>query len=204
MPTGYTADVQDGKITEFADFAMACARAFGACISMRDDPHDAAIPDEFEPSDYNAKALADASIKLAALEALTPEERQSAADNENAAALKAWNDRAADRIQRRERYEAMLEKVNAWTPPTTDHDGLKEFMIEQLSSSIEFDCRDSYDKKPSPKGVADWYADAIASANNAIAYHAKAQAEEVERAQKRTNWVTDLRASLAPQKSEAA
>lgn len=37
MPTGYTASVQEGKVTEFRDFAMECARAFGALVMMRDE-----------------------------------------------------------------------------------------------------------------------------------------------------------------------
>lgn len=204
MPTGYTADVQSGKITEFADFAMACARAFGACITMRDDPSSAAIPEEFEPSNYNSKALVDANAKLAELEAMTLDERQAAADAENAAAVKEWDDRESEREKQRGRYETMLAKVEAWTPPTTEHEGMKNFMREQLSESIRFDCGDPYGKRPEPRSTADWYADALARANNDIAYHAKAQAEEIERARKRTKWVADLRTSLLPPKSEAA
>lgn len=48
MPTGYTADVQSGKVTDFAEYAMNCARAFGALVLMRDDPSDADIPERFE------------------------------------------------------------------------------------------------------------------------------------------------------------
>jgi hypothetical protein len=204
MPTSYTADVQSGKITEFNDFAMSCARAFGACITMRDDPSSAVIQDEFAPSDYNAKALIDANAILSALEALTPDERQAAADADNDAVIKSWDDREAERAKQRERYEAMLEKVQAWAPPTSEHAGMKTFMIEQIVGSIKFDCSESYGKRPEPKSTADWYADALSRANNNISYHAKAQAEEIERALKKTKWVADLRASLAPQKSEAA
>ena len=35
MPTGYTAAVCSGEITEIKDFALSCARAFGALITMR-------------------------------------------------------------------------------------------------------------------------------------------------------------------------
>jgi hypothetical protein len=38
MPTGYTAGVADGTITEFREYALLCARAFGACIMLRDEP----------------------------------------------------------------------------------------------------------------------------------------------------------------------
>ena len=64
MPTGYTASVADGRVTEFAPFALQCARAMGALIMMRDEPHDAPIPERFEASDYYSKSLAEARERL--------------------------------------------------------------------------------------------------------------------------------------------
>ena len=49
-----------------------------------------------------------------------------------------------EREQTRSRYEAMLEKVYAWKPPHDDFIKSKEFMIQQIKQSIEFDC-DGYD-----------------------------------------------------------
>ena len=37
MPTGYTEDIYNGKDVTFKDFALKCARAFGACVHQRDD-----------------------------------------------------------------------------------------------------------------------------------------------------------------------
>ena len=37
MPTGYTTDIYNGKDVTFKDFALKCARAFGACIHQRED-----------------------------------------------------------------------------------------------------------------------------------------------------------------------
>lgn len=50
MPTGYTAAIKDG-IT-FQEYALSCARAFGALISMREESSDAPIPDALEMSPY--------------------------------------------------------------------------------------------------------------------------------------------------------
>lgn len=38
MPTGYTAPVVDGEVTELKEFVWRCARAFGALVYLRDDP----------------------------------------------------------------------------------------------------------------------------------------------------------------------
>lgn len=204
MPTGYTESVQDGTVTDFADFALQCARAFGACISMRDDPMDAPVPDEFTASDYNGRALVEAQADLAKLAAMSPTDRQAAADLANAEAAKTWDDHEEEKARQNLRYEAMLEKVHQWAPPTDEHTGLKKFMIEQLTHSIDFDCGPPYSKRPTPKTVDDWYSEALADAHRTVAYHAKTQAEEIERARKRTQWIRDLRASLLPSKSEAA
>ncbi len=40
MPSGYTENIYYGKKVAFKDFALGCARAFGACVMQRDDPAD--------------------------------------------------------------------------------------------------------------------------------------------------------------------
>lgn len=196
MPTGYTAAVVDGTETEFKDFAMSCARAFGALISMRDEPMSAEIPDEFKPSTWNADHLAEARSKLEQLRAMTPEQAE-------AAALKAYEDgcAAADRYDAKQaeedrRLDAMLEKVEAWTPPTADHVQMKAFMVEQLTISKNGDYKAS---RPKQMTGPEWLEDSIKQVMKDIGYHAKAQAEEEERCRGRTAWVRALRQSLQPQ-----
>lgn len=198
MPTGYTSDVQNGKVTEFRDFAMCCARAFGALIHMRDDPMSAEIPDTIKPStDYNEKALADAKERLAKLRAMTDRQAESAAKKAHAKSLAAHESYEAEKRLHRERYETMLLKVAQWTPPSSDHRGLKKFMQEQLSESIKFDCH-SAGKPPTPQTGEAWIAGEIERAERDIEYHTKQLAEEVARAASRNEWVRALRQSLEP------
>lgn len=70
MATGYTHPVAEGTVTDFATFALDCARAFGALITIRDDPPGTPIPDEFTPSTWNAEAKEGAEARLAELMAL--------------------------------------------------------------------------------------------------------------------------------------
>lgn len=196
MPTGYTADIKDG--IDFKTYALNCARAFGACVTLRDEPGGGDnIPDSFAPSDYNAKALNKARAELVALDAMTPAERERGA-------AKAWDDAETSRLMRledkrkqREAYEAMLEKVKAWTPPTTEHTGLHEFMRTQIEQSIDFDCVGDYDKTPTVRLTGgEWVAQRQVDLARDVAYHTKEHAAEVERANSRTAWVAALRASL--------
>lgn len=197
MPTGYTAAVQDGTITDFPAFAMQCARAFGALITMRDDPFDAPVPERFEPrTSYHDERLAAASAALTELRALTPEQAEDRAYQAWKTATARHMDRERECAAQRERYEAMLAKVLAWDPPSPDHTELRTFMADQLRQSIDFDCGHSSPAPGRMMGPA-WLAAEMAAAERDLAYHAKARAEEVDRAAGRTRWVAALRASLA-------
>lgn len=197
MPTGYTAGVQDGSIATFREFAMQCARAFGACIMMRDDPMDKAIPETFEPDTrYHDEALARARATLDEMAQLTLAECEERARVEHQENVTSWYARRDKREEQRRRYQQMLEQVDAWTPPTPDHVEMRSFMQQQLRKSIDFDCRDSYDTEPVRATGADWRAARIKNAERDIAYHEKSRAEEIDRARQRTAWVNALRESL--------
>jgi hypothetical protein len=195
MPTGYTAAIADG-IT-FEQFALGCARAFGALVLMRDDPADAPIPDEFQPSDYHTKALAAARAELLRIERLTvPQARDELAAE--------WANTEKDRVRRLEemadlrcKYERMLAAAKAWNAPTSEHEGMRKFMIEQIEESIRFDCGGNYYDTPAAKlELPDWLATKKANAKKDIDYHEREYAKEVERTNQRTAWVKALRASL--------
>lgn len=199
MPTGYTADINDG-IT-FQTFAMNCARAFGACVELRDEPAGGdRIPDAFQPSDYHLKALEKARASLSELEAMTPADLERMASNDYDEAETRRVMRLKEIGEQRAAYEAMLLKVNQWTPPTDEHQGLKDFMVEQITKSIDFDCSTSYHETPTVRvDGASWAAARRQSLQRDVAYHTRQHAEEVERAASRTKWVADLRKSLEPQ-----
>lgn len=196
MPTGYTAGVADGEVTEFADFAMDCARAFGALITMRDDPKGAPIPDEFKPDSYHQGALDKAKERLAEVQAWDAATADEKAMESHLKALATQESLVESDQVKRERYEAMLAKVEAWTPPTPDHDEMKKFMIEQLEGSIRFDCGYIW-TAPAAQTGEEFRAAEIASALHDVEYHAKHLAEDYERARQRTEWVRALRRSLA-------
>jgi hypothetical protein len=195
MPTGYTADIAKG-IT-FDQYLLGCARAFGALVTMRDSPADAAIPDAFKPSPYNAQQLEKAQSLLAALEVMPTEDAEQAAAS-------AYDEQETRRFVRlgeikdlRAKYEAMLAAAKAWKPPTPEHQGLADFMQEQINRSIEFDCGTSYHETPTTRLTGEqWLADAKASALRDIEYHTKHHADEVRRCADRTAWVKALRDSL--------
>ncbi|MBI2035513.1 MAG: hypothetical protein HYT12_02415 [Candidatus Liptonbacteria bacterium] len=195
MPTGYTADLNDGKQVTFSEFAMKCARAFGALIEMRDDSLDAPIPDEFRPSNYHLDAIETAKKRLAEVEkwsnARAEREAKKAFDDEVRSSKKY-----GEKNEKTGRaYIAMLKQAGKWVPPTKDHEGLKSFMIDQLAESVEFDCLHT-PTMPQRLSGKQYRTQLVKNARRDIAYHTKEHNAEVRRARERSEWVRELRHSL--------
>ena len=107
MPTGYTAAIKDG--IDFKTYAMNCARAFGACVMLRDEPGGGdRIPDAFEPSDYHLKAAEKTRGELAALDTMAPAELERAA-------ARAWDDAETNRLM------LLEDRIDA-LPPNIPHE----------------------------------------------------------------------------------
>lgn len=194
MPTGYTYPVVDGKITEFNDFAMTCARAFGALITMRDDPTDAPIPEEIKPeTSYYDDRLAADKKRLGEVQAMTNAEADAAAQAAHDEAMASRAKYLRDKETEAERINAMLAKVRAWTPPTADHIEMKKFMIDQLTMSLPGEYAPAI---PALLDGAEWRKQEIDRLAESIVRSQKYIDEEVNRAKRRTEWVKALRASL--------
>ena len=196
MPTGYTASIKGG--IDFKTFALDCARAFGACVTLRDEPAGGdRIPAVFEPSEYHLKAAEAARSELAALETMGTSELESKATKEWENSEMHRQERLAEKRKLRGAYESMLSKVNSWTPPTMEHDGLKVFMQKQIRESIEWDCNEHYDITPAARVTgSEWATKRRAKLALDIEYHEREHAAEVSRAEGRTAWVRALRDSL--------
>lgn len=200
MPTGYTHAVQSGEITTFKDFALRCARAFGACVEMRDDSTDTPIPDEFQPSDYHQRGLEQDRAELARVEKMTENECVLAAMGEHAAEVARRNESDNKAREGVARYQAMLAEVQAWSPPTSEHAGLKSFMVQQLVDSIKWD-GPIYVNEPNPDLMppAEWKRAKVAALMKSIDRHIEGYAEGVARAASRTQWIRQLRDSVKPE-----
>lgn len=200
MPTGYTADIAKG-IT-FKEYALSCARNFGALILMRDETKDAPIPDAFEPSDYHSNALKKAEDRIRELRLMSSDEVAKAAITDHHAQVERHREAIAEKAQLKGKYQAMLDQVKAYTPPSPDHENFKKFMVSQIEESIEFDCGGTYHENAlrdlsEPMDPCDWLDEKLAKAREDAAYHDKNLAEEVKRTAERNRWVRQLRASLS-------
>jgi hypothetical protein len=185
MPTGYTAGVQDGTITDFRTFALRCARAFDATIMQRVEP-------------FYVKNVEEARARVAELSAMTDAEAEAAHQR----ALNHYVERQYQNDVEQARYRVMIESVEAWTPPTPDHQGLKDFMLKQLRESKAFD--DYAPKEPVCMTGRAWLAREISLAARHLEQAEQSLADEERRAAESIAWVRALYDSLTPEPSRVA
>jgi len=195
MPTGYTAPLYDGENLTFKEFALRCSRAMGAAIMQRDDPLDSEIAlrtvDDYFKANID-KALAD----LSTAEKRTPEE-WARIQKEELAKEDANAKRHAERKEKtRQAYMEMLARVKAWVPPTSEHQGLKKFMTEQLEESIRWDCGEWSPDVPERLSTAEYRDRKIAALQRTLRIRRESLAKEEALVASQNKWVTALRDSL--------
>lgn len=196
MPTGYTAKLMKNGQT-FREFALGCARAFGACVTMRDDETDAPIPEKFEPSDLNVKALAKAERELKRLSRFTPAQQLAFGNRAKKKEVECRKKYARAHREEDARIDDMVRRVKAWSEPSQHHANLKVFMLEQLELSRNgADYWDGLVVKSEAKSPIDYYTDALAAAARDIKYHREEIEKERARVEGRNRWLQQLRASL--------
>lgn len=193
MPTGYTSGILDGKITTFSQFAKLCMSAFGAEITPR------------TPSDYYSKEIEKAKQLLKDAETLSDEvivqNRKSELENSKEYHLKAIAKAKVDT----KNLNDILKDVRNWQPPTSEHTGIKNFMIEQIQTTINFDCKTKFNYDELAKielellnlNAHEIRKDMIAKAKKDFEYYTKNYNEDVERCDKSNQWVADFLGSLA-------
>ena len=96
----------------------------------------------------------------------------------------------------REKYNVMLGKVEAWKPPSVDHVRFKQFMIEQIATSIDFDCGYCYNNVHEKLTGEEWLAQEEAKLRKDITYYEAENAKEIEQIEGSNRWIKELRDNL--------
>jgi len=188
MPTGYTSDLYDGKSVAFEDFVLGCARAFGAWVHQRDEG--AGNPRAREISNYTVNNLAEAKQKLKSWLKANDDDKYDMWRDYADATEKRNSVYLADVATRNIRFQAMLDKVEQWSPPD-GLENLQNFMREQLSYDI--------DKKPYVSEVIDydeWLDTKDRGVRDSVKYARERYDAEVESSKKSNEFTADLYASL--------
>lgn len=199
MPTGYTYGIEDGKITTAKDFLMLCARNFDACFSMRDESFDAEIPEKFEKNAYYEENIKREQEELNMWINMTPEESHEKYEEY----IKSKNDNAEKELikllNNNKSYIKIFMGISNWTPPTPDHECLKEFALNQLNMSMEdinFAMERLWDTIKTNENYNEWLKNNIILCKESIEYYKKSDRDETTRIERRNKWIEKLRESL--------
>lgn len=188
MPSGYTAEILDGKVTTGKEFAEKCARAF--MFNMRDVAWEAPLrmPERYDS--YYGETLGE---RLAELEAWdnSSEEEKYAKWSEYA---ETQEKNAAESRRKAEENRRMLMKVRdevvlIRVPET--HRNFREFMLDQIDETIKFDAtyREEYNRVVP---YVEWVESQRGYILRAIQIATDGLADAEERYQKGREWVSKL------------
>ena len=195
MATGYTADVIEKNIT-FREFALKCSRAFGALVSFRDEDICKVIT-EVPLSDYHKKGLKAAKDRLRSFNSASP---RSLSDDAVREIKRRYEDSKNSRkvaVEENKRLKRMIAQVKKWNPPTSDHVRYKEFMIEQLTISLN-DLKYFVVKNPSTgkKAIADWIESRRSELERMVKYHTEYWEKEQKNNAEANAWLKAIMDSL--------
>jgi hypothetical protein len=132
MSTGYTTCILEGA--DFETFAMGCMRAFSAAAHMRDEPMGKPYEPR-RPSEYYADRLKEAQAKLGELESLSPDGRLDHAIQDYNKKCAFFQEHIDRRRANKVKLDAMSDQVEAFCPPTPDHENFKWFMRGEIKES---------------------------------------------------------------------
>ena len=197
MPTGYTAGILDGKVNTFEEFATVCTRAFGATIHMRDNPMDSPYEPR-TPSDYHTNSIQSKRERLEEIESMSDEKIVEDFNTQLEEDLKYHQTKMEEDKRNLEKLNSMLESAKSWVPPTEDHQPFRNFMIEQVESTIKVDGDPSYHvnkmvgiKKQMEEGInpKEYREETIQEIKSQISYHETEYQKELVRCKDSNDWM---------------
>lgn len=197
MPTGYTSEIANDQT--FEDYLLGCARAFGACIHQRDD----AMRDKPKlrtVSNWYEESILELEAELGAIKTMNRQQREEYGQELKEEYIKYAQEAFNEKVLLKNKYDAMLQKVLAWNPPTPDHVNLKQFMIDQINDSIKFDCDTNYTLEQLTKATnADplkLVDEKAAGYEESIRYYEEQAIKDQERVDNANRWISALYDSL--------
>lgn len=197
MPTGYTSNI--GNDQTFEDFLLGCARAFGACLHQRDDASGEKPKLRTVDDHYNERIL-EAAAELGAFVTMNRQQRETTGQELKDEAIEHAQKRFNEKVLLKNKYDAMLQQVYQWNPPTQDHANLKQFMIDQINESVKFDCDMTYALKDlqdtQSKTPEHYHADRVKALEWDVKYYTEESEKEAKRVEEANRWISALYDSL--------
>ena len=207
MPTGYTCFIENGNISTGAEFLKKCIRNFGCCIDQRDDPLTEPLKTNIHPDPYYKKCYEDALNRLENFRKRTSDEMRDDIINAKQKELSSTKSYLSRQELLRDRYLKIRNEVEAWIPPTPDHEGIKQFALEQIDMCIptETDINklreqvhdlESCNTEVTAADVIEYMLQTTKDYLKDVEYYKQKMIEDEERTAKRTKFIKDFLSSL--------
>lgn len=139
MTTGYTVYIQDGDITTGKDFLKLCLRNFGIGIDMRDEPLSKSVPTYFEPDPYYKKYYDKAVEDRDNFKKMSFEQVKQQLIEKQKKDVESIKESIDKYIAEDKKYIKVRKEIENWNPPTSEHEDLKKFALDQIDRSLNTD-----------------------------------------------------------------
>ena len=202
MPTGYTAYIKDGDITTGKDFLKLCLRNFGVAINMRDEPLSKPVTIQFEPNPYYKKDYEETVEIRNKYRQMTFEEAKKELIEKHKKDIESTRKSLDKYIAEDERYMKVRDEIEKWIPPTSEHENVKKFALNQIDISLNTDIREycnkelSKDLDVSDEAVYSYMNDINELYENDVARAYKRWQEELKRTADKNMWMKQFLDSL--------
>lgn len=137
MPTLYTAFIENGAITNGADFLKLCIRNFGIAADLKDKPLRVPVPTHFEPDPYYKQEYKRAVERNNKIQQMTLEEARQEIIEKYKRDAESSRKYYEDCVENNQKYLKVKKEIANWIPPTKEHENLKKFALEQLDGCIK-------------------------------------------------------------------
>jgi hypothetical protein len=186
-------------------YIIRCAKDFDHFFY--DDPKCEIIPDKVETTSttgFYLKEIDKYTKRITCLKNLTPDAAELLAKKDYEDHVTKAEACVADARNKKQKLEDMLIKVEAWNPPTEDHGGMKENIIDTLKREIN---KLEHNYNPDDwifqsvylvkrQNGKEWHAEKLEKAKKSLNYCIGELAKETKRIESRNKWVKELKDNL--------
>lgn len=136
----YPKKIYDGEKISFEEFALACASEFIDPYLREEDrfPYEG-LPKFAEVDQFHYDQLEKYKKAFKEAEEMTLEDAERLSEEDFASKVGRYSKSAREDKDRVANYEALVEKVLAWEPPTIEHVLLKRTMRTKLKEMVDYE-----------------------------------------------------------------
>lgn len=176
------------ELSPFESYAIRAARTFKTSLVSHNSPYDTQIPERVDVSSYHYCAAAAEQKALKHIESLKNTNLEELCEQDYVMRMQQWEKNKAENEKLKDEYNKLIAQTTAWAIPK-NLESFRDFMLERLKYSVEFECNDTYLTKPSKNNPNAFKRDKINSINQNIKFHNEKYKEELQRAEEDNAWL---------------